>query len=146
MTRKLMARAVLPVALLALAAPTLTACSSDSGSGGGSSKADFCKLDKNLELDDALSDVDPTDPKAAVDAISTINDKIKDVQAPDEIKEAWGSMQKFFADFSQAVDGVDTSDPTAFASALQDTDLQSEAATMQDAGQKISDYVSKNCS
>jgi len=144
-----MARAVLPVAILALAVPTLTACSSDSDSGsgsGGSSKADFCQLDKNLELDDALSDVDPSDPKAAVDAISTINDKIKDVEAPDEIKESWASMQKFFADFTQAVDGVDTSDPTAFASALQDTDLQAEAATMQDAGQKISAYVSKNCS
>jgi len=137
-----MARAVLPVALLALAAPTLTACSSDSGS----AKSQFCDLNKDGDLESSLSDVDMSDPQSAIDAIDKVNDKIKDVDAPDEIKTEWASVKKFFGDYVKAVDGVDVSDSLAYAKALTDSGVASEASEMSTASTKISSYVSKNCS
>ncbi|GMA23000.1 hypothetical protein GCM10025864_07590 [Luteimicrobium album] len=135
-------RTALPVAVLALSAPLFAACSS----GGDDAKSQFCNLNKDDNLEKTLSGADLDDPQAAVDAIAKVNDKIKDVDAPDEIKTEWTNVKKFFGDYVKALDGVDVSDTAAYAKALTDSDIQSEAADMSSASTKISSYVSKNCS
>jgi len=135
-------RTALPVAVLALTAPLFAACSS----GGDDTKSKFCNLNKDDALEKSLDDVDMSDPQSAVDAIAKVNDKIKNVDAPDEIKTEWANVKKFFGDYVKALDGVDVSDTTAYAKALTDSGITSEASNMSTATTKISSYVSKNCS
>jgi hypothetical protein len=136
-------RTALPVALLALTAPLFAACSSG---GGDDAKSQFCNLNKDDSLEKSLSDVDMDDPQAAVDAIAKVNAKIKNVDAPDEIKTEWTNVKKFFSDYVDALDGVDVTDTAAYAKALTDSDVMSEASDMSSASTTISSYVSKNCS
>lgn len=143
MIRNRIVRSALPVAALALTVPLFASCSSGSGD---DAKSQFCNLNKDDSLEKSLTGVDMDDPQAAVDAIGKLNDKIKDVDAPDEIKTEWTNVKKFFSDYVDALDGVDVTDTAAYAKALTDSDVMSEASDMSSASTTISSYVSKNCS
>ncbi|PJI94311.1 hypothetical protein [Luteimicrobium subarcticum] len=126
---------------LALLTGGLAACSS-----GDDSTKTFCDTYKSVAEDTSLDDLDSSDLGGTVDKISDVNDKVKDVDAPDEISSDWDTMKKFLADFSKAFDGVDTSDQAAVQTAAAGlTDLASEASSMQTSATKVSDWAKDNC-
>lgn len=71
-------------------------------------------------------------------------------KAPPEIRDAMRTLSEAFARFAEAIEGVDMSDPEAFA----DPDFQAAMAEMESvfgeeyeaAGQAVGDYIDANCS
>jgi hypothetical protein len=71
-------------------------------------------------------------------------------EAPDEIKDAMETLSEGYAAMAEALEGVDLSDPQAFA----DPELQERFAELEDvfdeeyeaAGQTVSEYIEAECS
>lgn len=141
MTTTTLRRAAGAALAIACLVPVVAGCSSSSGD---STTAKFCQLNKDLDVMD-MGDVDMNDPAAAIKSFTSINDKIKGVEAPAEIKDDWTTVQHFFGTLSDSLKDVDPSDSTAFASALTDPSLQADASKMSDIGTHLETFVKDNC-
>jgi hypothetical protein len=87
-----------------------------SGCGGDDDAGAFCDQARDLQARlSVLEDTDPSDPEAFVEALRTAADRIRDVDAPDEIADDWTTLADGFDEVAGIFEGVDLSDPEALA-------------------------------
>lgn len=131
-TKNLLASSTVAVLL----AGALTACS-----GGGGSVEDFCNDGKALTDGSALNDVDSSDPEAAKAAFGDLVDQVKDIDAPDDIKDDWDTLVTAFEGLNDGFQDADADDPEALAAVFEDFNTPE----VQTASDNVSAYTEENC-
>jgi hypothetical protein len=127
--------------VLALAV-TLGGC--DLFGGGGGDVDEFC--DKVTELESAANpfeNIDPTNIEDAQAALTQAQESLNEVAdvAPDEISDDVEQVQSFFDEFVGAVQDADS--PEDFAGIA--AEFQGQAADLQEANQRLTEYTSEEC-
>lgn len=114
------------------------------GCSSGGSLEDYCKDGEALSSGDFANDIDPSDPDAMKAAFQDIVDQVKDIDAPDEIKDDWnvlvGSVEKL-SDGMQDLDLTNADDQAKFMELT--TELSTDEVTA--ASDRVTAFNDENC-
>lgn len=130
-TKNLLATSTVAILL----AGGLTACS------GGGSIEDFCNDGKALSDGSAFTDIDSSDPEAAKTAFADLVDQVKDIDAPDDIKDDWETLVTAFEGLNDGFQDADANDPEALAAVFEDFNTPE----VQTASDNVSAFTDENC-
>lgn len=131
-TKNLLATSTVAILL----AGALTACS-----GGGGSVEDFCEDGRALSDGSAFDDVDSSDPEASKSAFADLVDQVKDIDAPDDIKDDWDTLVSAFEGLNDGFQDVDADDPEALNAVFEDFNTEE----VQTASDNVGAYTEENC-
>ncbi|GIG35981.1 hypothetical protein [Cellulomonas pakistanensis] len=138
-SRRAARRAVAGAALLGLALP-LAACSGDA-----ERVQAFCDAGEDAMTEITAAGSLSDDPQAFADAISEARDQFDEVEAPDEIADAWGVFTSTFADLDDSLEGIDPADQEAFTAALQEFAESADSEDLATASDDLSAFTTENC-
>ena len=135
-------RSGLAVATTALVLGGLTGCGGDDDGGGSSapddaSKEDFCSTFNGLYTD-VMADVDPDDDSAAIKALKSWVDDMKEVGTPEDMPEdARKGFEVFIDEASKIDDDASMDDLDSLGDDLSDED--------NDAAEAFGEWATDNC-
>lgn len=138
-SRRAARRAVAGAALLGLALP-LAACSGDDDRVQA-----FCSAGEDAMTEITAAGSLSDDPQAFADAIAEARDQFDEVEAPDEIADAWGTFTSTFADLDDALTDIDPTDQEAFTAALQEFAESADSEDLATASDDLSAFTTENC-
>lgn len=126
-------------ALLALVVP-LAACSGDDDKVQA-----FCSAGEDAMTEITAAGSLSDDPQAFADAIADARDQFDEVEAPDEIADAWGVFTSTFAELDDALADIDPTDQEAFTTALQQFAESADSEDLSTASDDLSAFTTENC-
>lgn len=137
-------RRALAVAALVVLAGSLGACGGDD-----EDTADFCEKyrayeDQNEQVaDDFQDDPENIDLEEAKSTFTDVADQVEDLagEAPDEIKDDVATVSDATSELADQVDQAE--DPEQFAEAV--TTAAEDSDEVDEAGQRVDDWIADNC-
>lgn len=133
-TKNLFATSTAAVLALGLVA----GCSSDG------SLEDYCKEGEALSSGDFAQDIDPNDPDAMKAAFDDIVTKVKDIDAPDEIKDDWNVLVDSVEKLNDGMKDLDLTNADDQAKFMElTTELNSDEVTA--ASDRVTTFNDENC-
>jgi hypothetical protein len=138
-SRRARHRALAGAALLTLALP-LAACSGDDDRVQA-----FCSAGEDAMTEITAAGSLSEDPQAFADAIAEARDQFEEVDAPEEIADAWSVFTSTFADLDDALTDIDPTDQEAFTAALQDFAESADSEDLATASDDLSAFTTENC-
>jgi hypothetical protein len=105
----------------------------------------FCSAGEDAMTEITAAGSLSEDPQAFADAIAEARDQFEEVDAPEEIADAWSVFTSTFADLDDALTDIDPTDQEAFTAALQDFAESADSEDLATASDDLSAFTTENC-